>query len=130
MQWLFLKKVNFFSIYVINNIYLSFVFRTNKINEIDIDEKKNKKNFFQPGIHQQQYSGDINSSTSVFNLGRFSLSQISNNYLLLNVDNEQNVTNLINWNQKHFQQHTNTNFYLKSLFNEIFRMLQGLQTKK
>ncbi len=89
----------------------------------------------------QQYSQDLNSSDSTYNSDHFSLSKTSNDHLLLNVNNDQtsnsNEENLTNpeLNPKHSQQQqsqqrSNTNFNLKSLFNEIFRTSQGLQMQK
>lgn len=95
--------------------------------------------------HNQQPlpSQDLNSSDVLCNSDHFSLSQISNDHLLLNVDgdqttnsSEQNLTKS-ELNSKHPQSQTqqsqpraNTNFNLKSLFNELFRTSQGLQMQK
>ncbi|CAF3650564.1 unnamed protein product [Rotaria sordida] len=88
----------------------------------------------------ETYSQDLNTSDSTFNADHFSLSKSSSDPLLLHVDNEQTSSsteqNLTNseLNQKtpqqQSQQRTNTNFNLKSLFNEIFRTSQGLQMQK
>ncbi|CAF0908269.1 unnamed protein product [Rotaria sp. Silwood1] len=88
----------------------------------------------------QTYSQDINASDNAFNADHFSLSKSSSDPLLLHVVNEQtsNSTeqNLTNSeisqknSQQQSQQRTNTNFNLKSLFNEIFRTSQGLQMQK
>lgn len=88
----------------------------------------------------QTYSGDINSSDSTFNADHFSLSKTSSDPLLLHGDNEQTTNaneqtlNSSDPNQKaspqQSQQRANTNFNLKSLFNEIFRTSQGLQMQR
>ncbi|CAF3552282.1 unnamed protein product [Rotaria socialis] len=88
----------------------------------------------------QTYTQEGNSSDSTFNADHFSLSKTSSAALLLSVDNEQ-TTNSSEQNssnsdlsqknsQQQSQQRTNTNFSLKSLFNEIFRTSQGLQMQK
>lgn len=88
----------------------------------------------------QAYNPELNSSDSTFNADHFSLSKTSSAPLLLNVDNEQS-TNSSEQNisssdlsqkssQQQSQQRTNSNFSLKSLFNEIFRTSQGIQMQK
>ena len=103
----------------------------------------------QQQLQNQQYSQDLMLADSTFNSDHFSLSKNSNDHLLLNVNNDQttnsNEENLIdsdsnfkNSSQQQqssssslsSQQRTNTNFNLKSLFNEIFRTSQGLQMQK
>ena len=84
---------------------------------------------------------DPTLSDAAFNSDHFSLSKSSNDRLLVNVDNEQtNNTNEQNLTDadstskstqpSSLQQRANSNFNLKTLFNELFRTSQGLQMQK
>ncbi|CAF2598817.1 unnamed protein product [Rotaria sp. Silwood2] len=104
------------------------------IAQIDQEQQQQQQQQLKP------YSQDLNTSDSAFNADHFSLSKSSSDPLLLHVDNEQtsNSTEQIltnselspNNSQQQSQQRTNSNFNLKSLFNEIFRTSQGLQMQK